>query len=191
MNSRIKKISGTVTEVGAHNVEARSGGAQVTVYSFFTIAQDNGDLVRINQVLTNAETDYEVEVGNRATFYIRNLKKWPKSANILAATESSRGFNFNNAPGIAEIVGAALIVTMASPFVYGLFGYTSTALILSPFTDNMTVVLCLALWPIVLAYYHLVFLPIRVRMDTSALKLQLSKRGNSAEMPVAAKVTNI
>jgi len=106
---KIKAITGTVREVSSAQVAGES-----RKYSFVLFETDGGEMVKVNNLVTDAEVDQVVRPGQHDVYHVRTYRGLRGKFNLLMATETDIG------PGFMKLTVAAMIGNFYMSVVGGL-----------------------------------------------------------------------
>jgi hypothetical protein len=176
-------VSGEVVEYGQHQLY-RDGAR----YTFFTVKLDDGTFVKINDAAMNADSAFEVRIGNRATFYVRPIKDIWENVNIIVATESERGAYFFAYPAAPMIAINCVLLLVTSPLLYIIGFFTSGLLAHTLFGWNAAFAAStMPIWPGIYWIYR----QLRQRRDATLQAAAIRKRNRSQPISPTMIVQNI
>jgi hypothetical protein len=177
-NATIKEIVGTVMEVSSAQLGTDKNLSKR--YPFVMIRTDDGELIKVNNLLVDAHVDQVIRPGQHAKFYVRTARIMMKKANFLLATESDIGIGVMKFP-VSLLLGQLYLAVLGGLLLSAFIG----ALLVGPFlyyfvfghNFTLTVLGCGA------PLYFLVWNAVKLMFvagETSALRHRLTGSSASA-----------
>ncbi|WP_421522176.1 hypothetical protein [Ochrobactrum quorumnocens] len=139
VSGEVVEKSASLTQGDVHNSNTNS------MYSFILLRTDTGDVVRINNLVTDTHTDQQIVVGLKTTLYLKPIRHMTnfKKMNFALAARSDNGVGVIDLPlrlivnlFIQSIVGGALAGAFVGFFasmpligIFGAFGLFLTAIV--------------------------------------------------------------
>lgn len=139
-------VSGEVIEKSASLTQGSASNSNTnSMYPFILLKTDTGEVVRINNLVTDTHTDQQITVGLKTTLYLKPIRHMTnfKKMNFALAAKSENGVGVIDLPFrlianlfIQNIVGGALAGAFVGFFasmpligLFGAFGLFLTAIV--------------------------------------------------------------
>lgn len=139
-------VSGEVIEKSASLTQGSASNSNTnSMYPFILLKTDEGEVVRINNLVTDTHTDQQIMVGLKTTVYLKPIRHMTnfKKMNLALAAKSEKGVGVIDLPFrlianlfIQSLVGGALLGAFVGFFaamplvgVFGAFGIFLAAIV--------------------------------------------------------------
>ena len=177
-NVKIKEIVGTVMEVSSAQLGTDKNLSKR--YPFVMIKTDDGELIKINNLLVDAHVDQVIRPGQHAKFHVRTARILLKKVNFLLATESDIGIGVLKFP-ISLLFGQLYLAIFAGLLLSGFIGafFVGPFLYHFVFGRNFTLTVLGCGVPLYLFVWNALKLMF-VAGETSALRYRLTGSSASA-----------
>lgn len=150
MSGEIVQISASISQGDAANSNTN------TLYPFIMIKSENGDVIKINNLIADAHIEQHLFLGKKVTFYLKQMRHMTnlKMMNCAIGATSDAGTGILDLPArlitalYVQAIGMGLLVGTIASFLLttvigGIFFYVGSALSLMtglPFLDRLAFV---------------------------------------------------
>lgn len=127
----VNVVTGTVLEKSAnmHTVDNRNTNIG-TLYMFIVLETDDGEIIRVNNLVADAHSDQHLNLGTRTTLYLKPIRHMSnfKKINLALAAVSENGVGITDLP-LSLIMAQFFLALFGGIIVGGFFGFLAAALL--------------------------------------------------------------